>query len=78
MPLRESSVRRLLVVWQIGLGKTVGMIRVVENFFDENRPKLILLSERIHVCARSPPNDELVTNFYTELCSHSQNRYLQH
>lgn len=32
-----TPITRLLVTWQLGAGKTLGMIRVLENYFDDPR-----------------------------------------
>lgn len=62
----QTPIRRLLVAWQLGMGKTIGMLRVLDNFFDEEWPKILLF-----------PNAELVDNFYQEFAS-TPNRYMRH
>lgn len=62
----HTPIRRLLVAWQLGMGKTIGMLRVLDNFFDVEWPKILLF-----------PNGELVDNFYQEFAS-TPNRYLRH
>lgn len=59
----ETPIRRLLVAWQLGVGKTLGMLRVLENYFFDPRPKILVF-----------PTDALVTNFYEELVVR-KNRY---
>lgn len=59
----HSPIERLLVVWQLGTGKTYGMIRVLDNFFEDPRPKVLVF-----------PTSNLVANFYRELL-HLPNRY---
>ena len=54
----STPIHRLLVVWQLGTGKTIGMIRILENFFDDERPKLLLF-----------PTQAVVDNFYGELAT---------
>lgn len=52
----RSPIDRLLVVWQLGAGKTLGMLRVLDNYFTDPRPKVLVF-----------PTDQLVQNFYQEL-----------
>lgn len=59
----RTPIHRLLVVWQLGTGKTLGMLRILENFFDDPRPRVLVF-----------PTAELVGNFYQELLTHP-NRY---
>lgn len=48
----KTPIRRLLVAWQLGVGKTIGMIRVLENFFDDAAlPKILPRCPRRVVCA---------------------------
>jgi hypothetical protein len=56
---RRTPVERLLVVWQLGTGKTIGMLRVLDQYFDDPRPKLLLF-----------PTDAVASNFYEELARH--------
>ena len=60
----ESVIDRLLVHWQLGSGKTIGMIRVLENFWNDKRPKMILF-----------PTDKTKDNFLLELYD-TPNQYL--
>ena len=52
----STPFKRLLVVWQMGLGKTQGMLRVLNNYFDDTRPKPVLV-----------PSPETIRNFYADL-----------
>ena len=52
----STPFKRLLVVWQMGLGKTQGMLHMLDNYFADSRPKLVLL-----------PNPALIDNLYTDL-----------
>lgn len=52
----HSRVDRLLVAWQLGTGKTIGMLRVLGNFVGDPRPKIVVF-----------PTEALVQNFYAEL-----------
>ena len=52
----STPFKRLLVVWQMGLGKTQGMLRVINNYFDDTRPKLVLVAK-----------PELIDNLYVDL-----------
>lgn len=52
----HTPIDRLLVQWQLGTGKTLGMIKILDNYFKDERPKILVF-----------PNDELVRNFYREL-----------
>lgn len=52
----KTPIHRLLAVWQLGTGKTLGMIRVLENFVADQRPKILVF-----------PTDALVNNFYDQL-----------
>ena len=52
----KSPVERLLADHNTGSGKTLAMIRVLDNFFDDPRPK---------VCCF--PKDSVVSNFYLSL-----------
>ena len=52
----KTPIHRLLAVWQLGTGKTLGMIRVLENFVADRRPKILVF-----------PTDALVDNFYDQL-----------
>ena len=61
----HSPIQRLLVCWQLGTGKTIGMFRVLDNYFDDPRPKILVF-----------PTRALVANFYEEL-ERRPNRYQQ-
>lgn len=52
----RTPIHRLLVAWQLGTGKTIGMLRVLSNFFQHAQPKIVVF-----------PTEALVTNFYAEL-----------
>eukprot|EP00927_Polykrikos_kofoidii_P085505 TRINITY_DN9322_c0_g1_i2.p1 TRINITY_DN9322_c0_g1~~TRINITY_DN9322_c0_g1_i2.p1 ORF type:complete len:1659 (+),score=336.30 TRINITY_DN9322_c0_g1_i2:46-5022(+) len=52
----ESPVQRLLVDHATGTGKTLIMLRVLENFFDDPRPKVAIF-----------PKERVCDNFYLEL-----------
>jgi hypothetical protein len=51
-----SPTQRLLVSHQIGSGKTLTMLNVLDNFYTDSRPKIVIF-----------PSDVVVTNFYNEL-----------
>jgi hypothetical protein len=51
-----TPVRRLLVAWQLGSGKTIGMIIALSNYYEDPRPKVVVV-----------PTEDLVTNFYRAL-----------
>ena len=61
----KSVIERLLVHWQLGSGKTIGMIRMLENFWDDPRPKIILF-----------PTDETMNNTLEEIVVKIKNRYI--
>lgn len=52
----RTPINRLLVAWQLGTGKTLGMLTVLTNYIDDPRPKVLIF-----------PTDALVTNFYSEI-----------
>jgi len=52
----SSPIERLLVSHQLGTGKTLGMIGILENFYDCGQPMLLFFHR-----------PALVTNFYEEL-----------
>ena len=61
-----SPIQRLLVAHQLGTGKTITMLRVLDNFFDwpgETRPRVLLF-----------PTETVAENFYRELAT-QPNRY---
>lgn len=51
----QTPVNRALVVWKTGSGKTWAMVRVLDNNFDDPRPKVLLF-----------PEDTVAKNFYVE------------
>ena len=51
-----TPIKRMLLVHKTGSGKTLTILRVLNNFYDDNRPKVIIF-----------PNDSVRDNFYTEL-----------
>lgn len=59
----ETPIDRLLVVHRTGSGKTFVMIQILDEYFDDPRPKIIIF-----------PNRELVKNFYTKTFK-EDNRY---
>lgn len=54
----NSPVTRLLAVHRTGAGKTLTMVRILENFYDDPRTKAVVF-----------PNRNLAVNFYSELLS---------
>lgn len=58
-----SPLTRLLCVHRTGAGKTLTMIQVLDNFFDDQRPKVVCF-----------PNSNVANNFYRELQSYP-NKY---
>lgn len=59
----STPIDRLLVIHRTGSGKTRIMINVLNNYFFDRRPKIIIF-----------PTQETVNNFYTQLMSF-KNRY---
>ena len=51
-----SEIHRLLIVHQVGSGKTLTMVSILANFFYDPRPKVIVF-----------PTQPVVDNFYQEL-----------
>lgn len=51
-----SRVQRLLVAHRTGAGKTITMVRILDNYFYDPRPKIVIL-----------PTRSTVVNFYREL-----------
>jgi superfamily II DNA or RNA helicase len=51
-----TGVERLLVVARTGAGKTFTMIQVLDNMFEDRRPKAVIF-----------PNGSVAANFYSEL-----------
>ena len=60
----EDSIR-VAVVWRTGAGKTLGVIKMMDNFFNDPRPKLLIF-----------PTESVVNNFYSELATF-HNKYLE-
>jgi hypothetical protein len=54
----QSPVQRILLGWELGTGKTVGILVTLDNYFDDKRPKILFFH-----------TPELVGNFYSELSS---------
>eukprot|EP00931_Biecheleriopsis_adriatica_P120323 TRINITY_DN9543_c0_g1_i3.p1 TRINITY_DN9543_c0_g1~~TRINITY_DN9543_c0_g1_i3.p1 ORF type:complete len:1332 (-),score=350.37 TRINITY_DN9543_c0_g1_i3:361-4356(-) len=52
----ESPIQRLLVDHATGTGKTLVMLRMLDNYFDDPRPKVAIF-----------PKDRVCDNFYQEL-----------
>lgn len=59
----ETPINRLLVIHRTGSGKTDVMVRVVDEYYFDPRPKIVIV-----------PNNALVNNFY-EKFYHSDTRY---
>lgn len=59
----ETPINRLLVVHRTGSGKTDIMCRIVDEYYFDPRPKIVIV-----------PNTELVNNFFTKFYS-SDTRY---
>ena len=62
----RTPISRILVAHQLGTGKTITMLRVLDNFFDdphEVRPRVLLF-----------PTETIAENFYRELAT-QPNRY---
>jgi hypothetical protein len=59
----RSPVQRLLCVHRTGAGKTLTMVRILDNFFDDPRAKIVVF-----------PNRAVANNFYSELMDFD-NRY---
>lgn len=53
---RSSPTKRVLWTWMPGAGKTRAMLAVLDAYFDDPRPKLILVPKKV-----------LISNFYEEL-----------
>jgi len=51
-----TNINRLLVVHRTGAGKTLTMIKVLDNFYEDRRAKVVIF-----------PTHEVAVNFYTEL-----------
>jgi hypothetical protein len=53
----DAPCRRMLVVHRVGSGKTMTMIRILDNFFDDPRPKIAVF-----------PSASIANNFYEGEC----------
>ena len=62
-----TGVSRFLCVWKTGAGKTLAMIKVLDNFFDDPSRPIVLLF----------PTESTVENFYKEMVRHP-NRFCAH
>jgi hypothetical protein len=51
----DTPVQRTLVVWMTGAGKTQGMVQVLDNYYQDPRPKVVLV-----------PNKKVAENFVSE------------
>jgi hypothetical protein len=60
----DGPCQRMLVVHRVGSGKTMTMIRILDNYFDDPRPKIAVF-----------PNPSIANNFYDELYNNVSNRY---
>lgn len=61
----KTPFKRLLVVWSMGMGKTRSIVDVLDNYYNDPRPKIFLA-----------PNRSLANNFYKELLDKRyDNRY---
>ena len=52
----RTGIERFLCCWRTGSGKTFAMIKILENFFDDPRPKIIIF-----------PTASVARNFYREV-----------
>lgn len=52
----ETSIDRFLLVHRAGAGKTLSMVRIVDNYFFDDRPTLLLF-----------PNNKVLTGFFETL-----------
>lgn len=52
----ETPIDRMLVIHRTGSGKTFAMIHILNNYFSDPRPKIVVF-----------PNQELVRNFYEKM-----------
>lgn len=59
----STPINRLLIVHRTGSGKTRTMISILDNFFSDKRPKIVIF-----------PTHSVMINFYTELLKHD-NKY---
>ena len=56
---------RLALIWRTGAGKTLGVIKMLDNFYDDPRPKVLIF-----------PTKSVASNFYSELAEY-HNKYLE-
>jgi hypothetical protein len=61
-----SPIERLLVSHRTGAGKTISMVRVLDNFFFDPRPKVVIL-----------PTRSTVINFYKDLLK-APNKFIEY
>ena len=52
----NTNIERLLVIARTGAGKTYTMIQVLDNYFNDTRPKIVIF-----------PNGAVANNFYSEI-----------
>ena len=57
---------RVSLIWRTGAGKSLGVIRILENYFQDDRPKVLVF-----------PTESVCTSFYTELALF-ENKYLEY
>lgn len=58
-PEFENVIRRFLIVHELGTGKTLTMIEILDNFFYDSRPKIVVV-----------PRPNLADNFLREMLVH--------
>ena len=63
LTIPTTPIKHLLVCHQLGTGKTITMLRVLDNYYDDTRPRLLLF-----------PTETVAENFYRELAT-MPNRY---
>jgi len=61
-----TSIKRMLVIHRTGAGKTRTIVKILENFYNDPRPKILIF-----------PTQETTNNFYKELVSFD-NRYYRY
>jgi hypothetical protein len=49
----RTGIDRFLCVWRTGAGKTIAMVKILENFYYDERPKIVIF-----------PTDSVAANFY--------------
>lgn len=64
-----SSIKRMLVIHRTGAGKTRTIVKILENFYNDHRPKILIF-----------PTQETTNNFYKEIISFDNRyyRYVEH